>query len=366
MDVGFYRTCGDNVRTKDSERSATWSHTYSGGILFSKHCLRYGETVNIEITGNGHAAIGFTQNDPRHISCIKNAVLTNDIKLLTNVRTLQRAGTIKLRAYEDHVNITCNGCSVENDRDSTQPVWLVINLKFGNVQANMFTRENHPLQFHNVTGENIDLMDKESRSARLKVENPASVCCLARRIYPGQGLMLKVRPLQERGRIPSRFHLTLGMSTLKPEELRIGDPESFTVCEKVKKPKRWRHMKRFEDEIVDGKRRNRCTGYLQVMVTPDGEVKYAHSSDVYGHVTVPTSKLESGVLIVFELFRVTLDITKTFDLEVYDYADINFGQFDKRKPSLKPSAHVHRHDTGYVEFQPQFRELVTKVPSNAL
>lgn len=226
--------------------------------------------------------------------------------------------------------------------------------------------EDHPLQFHTVAGENIDLMDRDCRSARLKVENPAAVCCLARRLYPGQGLMLKVKPLQERGRIPSRFHLTLGMSTLKPEELRAGDPESFSVCERVKKPKRWRNMKRFEDEVIEGKRSNRCTGYLQVMVTPEGEVKYAHSSDIYGHVTVPSSQLNKGVLIVFELFRVSLEISKTFDLEVYDYADISFGQFDTRNTSLKQSAHVHKHDNGYVEFQPKYRGLLTKTPSNAV
>jgi len=126
---------GDNIKLQEDNQIATWNHTYSGGIVFSQTTLRTGDSFHIEIIGNGHTSIGFVQTDPKCIMCLKDAVLKGRVRFMTNVRTLEKAGIVKIKKLESSVSLCYGGCCLEEDIDPRSPVWVVINIKFGSVQS---------------------------------------------------------------------------------------------------------------------------------------------------------------------------------------------------------------------------------------
>lgn len=240
------------------------------------------------------------------------------------------------------------------------------------------------LPFHASMAENIEVLS--GNIAKLKVENPASVVCTNRKLYPGEGVMLKIEPTKDGGRIPGSFNFTLGVSTLTPSVLSNNDPESFSVCKRIKKPKRWRRIRKFEEMKTLKDESNACTGYLQIMLHENGELKYSHSSLIHGHVTIPTNHYADGVLVVLDLFRVNIEVVKTIKSKSYDYyseTSTSHKTQDTLSGKTRPANGNTRHtianahklqrqdatdktrENNYIHFVPRIKGLLTKVPSSS-
>jgi len=170
--------------------------------------------------------------------------------------------------------------------------------------------------FHTVTGSNIHFLDRERRSLKLQVENPSAICCLNKRLKPGQCITVKTRAITEDGHPPSRCHIKLGVVDLDPSDIKSHDPESFVIDSKAVMPTRWTFVKQLPKENCDGK--------MTLYLTETGELNFSHSTGVEGSHCCRLKDVSSGISVILDLFRTEAMIIPDQDEEVYECVDKDY------------------------------------------
>lgn len=167
-----------------------------------------------------------------------------------------------------------------------------------------------------MTGSNIQCLDRDRRSVKLHVENPSAICCLNKRIRPGQYVKIITRAMAENGHAPSRCHIKLGIVDLDPLELKSRDPESFVIDSKTALPTRW--------TIVQKLSKENCVGEMKLYLTNTGDLYFSHSSGVEGTHQCRLKDVSSGVSVILDLFRTEVRITDCRDEGTYECVDRDY------------------------------------------
>ena len=132
----FGPSCGANIQLDRDSRGAEWKFFKSKGLAFSGFSMFDNRVHEVIFNGSGHARIGLTQTDPDHLSDLQEAVKTNKIVFVSDVRFHKReclVGIVK--------TVRGNNCKFETRFRDNDPqvkdlvagsdVWIVFFLKFG-------------------------------------------------------------------------------------------------------------------------------------------------------------------------------------------------------------------------------------------
>ncbi|XP_063436730.1 uncharacterized protein LOC134718170 [Mytilus trossulus] len=302
MDVHFSHHCGENIELSEEKQKASWNHKYSGGIAFSSQPLRPNSKMKLDLTGTGHAYVGIIKRDPASVTNMRKA-LTSDIIVATEVKVHKRLGAVNIvsdtKDGKDCISFeSYNGTKTI---DINSEVWLFLYIKFGDMIAVLHSENIHDRCFHHVTGCNIRCLDEDRRSVKLLVENPATVCCLNKKLKPGHSVTIQTNAISENINKPSRCHIKLGFINLDPSELKSRDPESFQVDSKVACPTRWNIVQIFSKENIGGE--------LKLYLTYTGELYFSHDSGIEGTHKCHLNDTSSGITIIFDLFRAEASVS---------------------------------------------------------
>ena len=152
-----------------------------------------------------------------------------------------------------------------------------------------------PMKFHEITGNNVQMVSGTKRLLCLKQENPRSVCRLSRRLRCGEEVTMNIR--QERSRdvraIPC--HLVLGISADGLQNGSLHDDQPFTSSSRE-----WLIRQHLDEPL--------CEGRIRVSVTNKGVLTLVGAKGVSESVKLSASEQRMGVAVVFEMFRTELEI----------------------------------------------------------
>lgn len=148
------------------------------------------------------------------------------------------------------------------------------------------------------------------------MENPSAICCLNKRLKPGQCITVKTRAITEDGHPPSRCHIKLGVVDLDPSDIKSHDPESFVIDTKAVMPTRWTFVKQLPKE--------NCDGTMTLYLTETGEFHFTHSTGVEGSHSCHLRDVTSGISVILYLFRTEAMIIPVQDEDVYECVDKDY------------------------------------------
>ncbi|KAK3096079.1 hypothetical protein FSP39_022877 [Pinctada imbricata] len=330
---------GENITLTSENTTATWSQTYTGGYVFSQKTIDIEDKLEIELDGSGHVDFGITKRNPMKIGDLREAVAKNELKKVTDVRVHKRSCRVIISQRLDDesrkIDFEHSGMRVVGKVNKTEKVWLFVNLKFGNLKAKIDSPEG---KFHQICGQNIDFLDSGKTSVKLKVENPASVCCFHRMIYTHESAHFSIEPIREGEKAPSKYYVVLGASLIDTDQLCTRDPESFKVGKSTFQPYRWKFIHKFEKE--------QCQGTIKVGLNSSGRLSYVHSSGLSAELLISEEGRVDTVLLVFELFRTCITATDLVQDNTYDYACE-----DNSSSNSKPEA-ARNEEPLYVDLIP--------------
>lgn len=141
---GFSEIVGENIEVDidpaGNPVKAKWNFSNSCGLAFSGSPLGDNRKYEIIFSGSGHARIGLTQNDPDHIRDIQEAVRKNQILFVSDVRYHKRQCVVDIMKKggiggSKFVTKYKDDSPQIKDLLSSNDVWAVIYLKFGNITA---------------------------------------------------------------------------------------------------------------------------------------------------------------------------------------------------------------------------------------
>ena len=157
------------------------------------------------------------------------------------------------------------------------------------------------LKFSPTTcGKNIKL-DNDNTKASSVSRNPASICFLSQRLQVEESIQLVCTPEKEGERQPSRYDIKLHICESDPTTLKDDFKHLFDALEEERSSTPLTTIENFEKDD--------CNGKINITLSKDNSVVYRTARGKQNSQTLKF-KAESGVWIVFNLYRVKIESSK--------------------------------------------------------
>nr|XP_011422038.2 uncharacterized protein LOC105324616 isoform X1 [Crassostrea gigas]XP_011422039.2 uncharacterized protein LOC105324616 isoform X1 [Crassostrea gigas] len=330
---GFSEIVGENIEVDldpaGNPVKAKWNFSNSCGLAFSGSPLGDNRKYEIIFSGSGHARIGLTQNDPDHIRDIQEAVRKNQILFVSDVRYHKRQCVVDIMK-KDGIGGSKFVTKYKDDNPqikdllSSNDVWAVIYLKFGNITAEIKDKDSGAnLKFHKKRDRNIKPSDS---MISLRSPIPFAYACAEKGISRGQGIRVRVEHIKHMEKKPNSFHLGIGIS-----EKKLKSGSSLDIAPFL--------FKKLE--------KDECLGEFFVCISKKGKFHLCRGDLCIYSKALPTEmNPELPLYVCFEIFRVQIELMDTSYCE-HSEAVENPGEEPKSTENIPPET----TDPSYVIFE---------------
>ncbi|KAK3095021.1 hypothetical protein FSP39_009279 [Pinctada imbricata] len=292
--------------------TASWQYNLSHGAAYMEQPLRPSDEIHLTFSGSGHAEVGVSYRDP---STVPDKIM--DCKGIVNVRLRKREtkevvrygqlGDVRIVSVQHH-NGEIDECPVE----TRGAIWLMVNLKFGEVKVKIESSRGK-VRFHPTIEENVKFITNYEQTLISTIDfNPGALCFIKERIRYQEGVQFTVSPIKDNitQSPPSNYFLKISycndnpVSHIKKEHYMSLDltPTKNTLY----------HVTTLERSYCNEEQ-------IHVGLTEGGlvHVRKVRSEDDYCVLPhkIDETACRSGIYIVLEPFRTRVVLSKIEDCQ---------------------------------------------------